>query len=240
MIPPIISDSNIDFDKNDAQQVHDSQPSETKSDENPIPLPPRDRNKPLLTSKQRHTRKHPLIIPPSSLQTTLNKFTVPTPPINSDSVHSPSDHVYSNSCQEKAFDFDAQIESNMAILDDIPGDHDCVDSSVGNNRLGDEKDTDKVPAHHVSCEDLLEFADIKPSSRTRGKDSDQVRVMLKILGPTVGRGEGERRNFSNDDVLGDNRTMLANFRSHRLGFFQVDKNHQAAEGDVRCGPVGVQ
>lgn len=235
----VVSDSNIDFDKNDAQQTHNSHVSETKPDENPIPLPPRDRNKPLLTSKQRHTRKHPLIIPPSSLQTTLNKFTVPTPPINSDSMHSPSDHVYSNSCQEKAFDFDAQIESNMAVLDDIPPDHDCVDSSVGDNRLGNEKDSDKVPAHHVSCEDLLEFADIKPSSRTRGKDSDQVRVMLKILGPTVGRGGSERRSFSNGDVLGNDRAMLANSRSYRLGLLQIDKNYQTAESYVRCGPVGM-
>lgn len=53
---------------------------------NPIPLPPRDRNKVLLTNVKRHVRKHPLIIPASGLQRTLNKVTTPTDeknPINS-------------------------------------------------------------------------------------------------------------------------------------------------------------
>lgn len=44
---------------------------------NPIPLPPRDRNKVLLTNVKRHVRKHPLIVPASSLQRTLNKVTSP-------------------------------------------------------------------------------------------------------------------------------------------------------------------
>lgn len=44
---------------------------------NPIPLPPRDRNKVLLTNVKRHVRKHPLIIPAFGLQRTLNKVTTP-------------------------------------------------------------------------------------------------------------------------------------------------------------------
>lgn len=180
-------------------------PIETKSpeipertDENPIPLPPRDRNKPLLTIKPRHTRKHPLIIPPSSLQTTLNKFTIPTPPPqipSSDPFHSISDPVYSNHIVQGRngdFDFDAQIESNMAALDNIsPVDQDCVDGiteDTGDDTSGkDEVDDsgDKIKSHHVSCEDLLEFADTKPSSRARGNDSDQVRIMQKVFRNTV-------------------------------------------------------
>lgn len=46
---------------------------------NPIPLPPRDRNKVLLSNVKRHVRKHPLIIPTLStgLQRTLSKVTTP-------------------------------------------------------------------------------------------------------------------------------------------------------------------
>lgn len=44
---------------------------------NPIPLPPRDRNKVLLTNVKRHVRKHPLIIPATGLQRTLSKVTTP-------------------------------------------------------------------------------------------------------------------------------------------------------------------
>lgn len=39
--------------------------------------------------------------------------------------------------------------------------------------------------HHVSCEDLRKFANTKPNSRTRGNDSDEVRIMLKVLGKDV-------------------------------------------------------
>ncbi|KAK9737649.1 Protein tyrosine and serine/threonine kinase [Popillia japonica] len=203
------SDSNLELYKRQEIQNHfqdqPHSPIETKSpeipertDENPIPLPPRDRNKPLLTIKPRHTRKHPLIIPPSSLQTTLNKFTIPTPPPqipSSDPFHSISDPVYSNHIVQGRngdFDFDAQIESNMAALDNIsPVDQDCVDGiteDTGDDTSGkDEVDDsgDKIKSHHVSCEDLLEFADTKPSSRARGNDSDQVRIMQKVFRNTI-------------------------------------------------------
>lgn len=39
---------------------------------------------------------------------------------------------------------------------------------------------------HVSVEDLLEFADQKPSSRQRGVESDEVRIMNKVLKQQVG------------------------------------------------------
>ncbi|XP_022905181.1 activated Cdc42 kinase-like isoform X2 [Onthophagus taurus] len=185
------SDSNLELSRPQQQEIQ-SIPIETnsdtpdsprpielqKQDENPIPLPPRDRKKPLLTAKPRHTRKHPLIIPPLSLQGTLNKFTVPTPPATvSDPFQSPSPN---NGRGDGNFDFDAQIESNISALDDIASDgQDCVDAPISpksNNDL-----PEKIQSHHVSCEDLLEFADAKPSSRTRGNDSDQVRILIKVF-----------------------------------------------------------
>lgn len=168
--------------------------------ENPIPLPPKD-SKPLLTSKPRHTRKHPLIIPPSSLQRTLDKFTVPSPPTASVDPFQPSEPLYENDGNSnRDFDvesihFEAQIDSNLAALDNIPQEQDCVDSSVVSN-------DDKVQRHHVSCEDLLEFANVKPSSRTRGNDSDEVRIMLKVLGKDISNENClQILEFSDWDVL---------------------------------------
>lgn len=37
----------------------------------------------------------------------------------------------------------------------------------------------------VSCEDLLEFSDSKPKGRERGVESDEVRIMMKVLGAVV-------------------------------------------------------
>ncbi|KAL5287489.1 hypothetical protein ACFFRR_008400 [Megaselia abdita] len=46
--------------------------------ENLIALPPRDRNKTILTNPKRHVRKHPLIIPGNSVKRTLNIVTSQT------------------------------------------------------------------------------------------------------------------------------------------------------------------
>lgn len=40
-------------------------------------------------------------------------------------------------------------------------------------------------SNSVSCEDLLDFADKKPKGCERGVDSDEVRIMLKVLGQEV-------------------------------------------------------
>lgn len=40
-------------------------------------------------------------------------------------------------------------------------------------------------SNSVSCEDLLEFADKKPKGKERGIESDEVRIMTKVLGTIV-------------------------------------------------------
>lgn len=173
--------------------------------ENPIPLPPKD-NKPSLTSKPRHTRKHPLIIPPSSLQRTLDKFSVPSPPTATiDPFQTTMEPVYANhGSSSREFDteslhFEAQIDSNLAALDEISQEQDCVDGSADFNCVVPD---DKVQRHHVSCEDLLEFANVKPNSRTRGNDSDEVRIMSKVLGKDFATEQClQILDFSEWDVL---------------------------------------
>ncbi|XP_076271126.1 activated Cdc42 kinase-like isoform X2 [Rhynchophorus ferrugineus] len=165
------------------------EPSSSSKDENPIPLPPRDRNKALLAAKPRHTRKHPLIIPPSSAQRTLDKVNTVSPLNKTGPDLFPTHHnvepAYSNDIVHMAeknpesVHFEEQIESNLNALDDIPPYHDVVDGGNFKN------EPEKVHSHHVSCEDLLKFANSKPSSRTRGNDSDEVRIMSKVLGKEI-------------------------------------------------------
>lgn len=166
--------------------------NERLREENPIPLPPRDRNKVLLTAKARHTRKHPLIIPPTSLQRTLDKVnTVSPPPATTADPFQKPEPVYTNNVPQinhkipESQHFEEQIESNLNALDEIPADQDVVD---GVNEFSSLKnDEEKIHSHHVSCEDLLKFANTKPSSRTRGNDSDEVRIMSKVLGRDVSK-----------------------------------------------------
>uniref|UniRef100_W4VRT2 non-specific protein-tyrosine kinase n=1 Tax=Corethrella appendiculata TaxID=1370023 RepID=W4VRT2_9DIPT len=89
---PLFDNNNIDKDSfcespsylTNPEYTYKDQTSSTSSltstsDNNPIPLPPRDRNKIIPANPKRHVRKHPLIIPASNLQRTLNKVTSVTP-----------------------------------------------------------------------------------------------------------------------------------------------------------------
>ena len=81
--------------------------------------------------------------------------------------------------------FEQHIACELAALDDIPGDAGCCTGS-------------EMVRHsdHVSCEDLLEFACDTPNARrtqskARGQDSDEVRIMGKVLGSEVRCIKGE-------------------------------------------------
>ncbi|KAK9879558.1 hypothetical protein WA026_006628 [Henosepilachna vigintioctopunctata] len=163
-------------------------------EDNPIPLPPRDKSKALLTAKPRHTRKHPLIIPPTSFQTTLDKVNCVSKPqmpqTNPFVKPNSSEPLYTNNVHSlvgknsDSINFEEQIESNLNALDEIPQETDVVDGACQSfDKMKTEDDSNL--SHHVSCEDLLKFANAKPSSRTRGNDSDEVRIMSKVLGKNV-------------------------------------------------------
>lgn len=297
---------------------------------NPIPLPPRDKTKITLTKPKRHVRKHPLIIPGTGLQRTLDKVTQKSPTDENFTIQKSlvSNNNYNvhptkqlESSKLKGFDVGGPttkqfIENNFppssaqssslnqrtyqnieelllqtdnmdsaslhfeSILENVNDfcSHDAVDGiissgDVGNcfdiqkdcmdkesptilsaddelrnldiekkkiefskkhpkyvqpknelasnvlfNKIkstventgssagtsatmsrmrsksedaGDEDDEAFLEgdfistANDVSCEDLLEFANDKPNGRERGVDSDEVRIMSKVLGKSV-------------------------------------------------------
>uniref|UniRef100_A0A182MQ75 Tyrosine-protein kinase PR2 n=1 Tax=Anopheles culicifacies TaxID=139723 RepID=A0A182MQ75_9DIPT len=70
------------------------------SSNNPIPLPPRDRNKTIPVNQKRHVRKYPLIIPAAGVQRTLNKVTQITPVEEKTDVFSITDTAESTHANE--------------------------------------------------------------------------------------------------------------------------------------------
>ena len=55
-----------------------------------------------------------------------------------------------------------------------------------NRENGGGNDCDlKKSINHVSCEDLLDFSEKKPMGKERGVESDEVRIMAKVLGQKV-------------------------------------------------------
>ncbi|CAK9818254.1 Activated Cdc42 kinase-like [Anthophora plagiata] len=137
-----------------ALEIENNQ-NQSNVDENPIPLPPRDRSKTLQpkSSLPRHQRKHPLIIPGGGITRTLAKMAVTTPPIEDQvdgSLQSTSSSVASSSLQEgyssetsanSPEEFEQRIDSELAVLDSLPADE------------------SRLHRFSVISEDLLEFSD---------------------------------------------------------------------------------
>lgn len=66
-------------------------------------------------------------------------------------------------------------------VDDDDEDDDVIDAN-DDDQLTEGKLKD---SNSVSCEDLLEFANKKPKGKERGIESDEVRIMTKVLGTNV-------------------------------------------------------
>nr|CAD7397422.1 unnamed protein product [Timema cristinae] len=191
-------------------QHEGSDEHEDRIDGNPIPLPPRDRSKPLPI-KSRHQRKHPLIIPGGGILAKVVGAAEPmeeTSESQQEMVRANIDEVGNERTtappQSAVLDdsFDQRIASELEALDNIPeqGAEESPSPVVSMVRHSD----------HVSCEDLLEFAcDTPNAKRTRGKargvDSDEVRIMGKVLGNEVKEGFGNQINLCRDRGLNPGR-----------------------------------
>ncbi|XP_061934024.1 activated Cdc42 kinase-like isoform X7 [Apis cerana] len=186
--PPPIPHSRHLERHHSTQEIENNQ-NQNNVDENPIPLPPRDRSKTLQpkSSLPRHQRKHPLIIPGGGVTRTLAKMAVTTPPIEDQvdgSLQSTSSSIASNSLQEgyssensanSPEEFEQRIDSEFAALDSLSADE---------NRLH---------RFSVISEDLLEFSDnlidcdtpdyrqnIQEISDVQSIDSSTERLQRKI------------------------------------------------------------
>uniref|UniRef100_A0A1B0GJE2 Tyrosine-protein kinase pr2 n=1 Tax=Lutzomyia longipalpis TaxID=7200 RepID=A0A1B0GJE2_LUTLO len=226
---------------------------QTDASLNPIPLPPRDRNKIITTNTKRHVRKHALIIPASGLQRTLNKVSQDLAArggeikVNNDSNYNTNslikrsmqvsklqeidqtdavtakrlqrtsngpDVVDGFSCfeiQKDTYDkycstFEGAVgnDSELRNLDlerqksqrsdlppprmapkAIPESSESYTTSDEEQMIMGESQLLQEASNSVSCEDLLEFSEKKPKGRERGAESDEVRIMIKVLGKKI-------------------------------------------------------
>ncbi|XP_055938737.1 activated Cdc42 kinase-like isoform X1 [Argiope bruennichi] len=184
---------------------------------NPLPLPPRDRTKPLPVLKH-HQRKHPLILPGSSISVldTARNLTkqISCPDVPTDLLtirpDTPERRASEGAPPQGCISIAESASSNSSSLTNCtlstnanssvpppkPARTYTLDDSFENEIQAELDNLDNMPektsqllykgGDHVSCEDLLEFALDKPGARrtqgrSRGIDSDEVRIMLKVL-----------------------------------------------------------
>ncbi|XP_022832888.1 tyrosine-protein kinase PR2 isoform X2 [Spodoptera litura] len=160
---------------------------------NVLPLPPRT-TKPKLVDRPRHVRKYPL-----KLVDEPKPVTVP---------HTKQINIYQNTkSQSKDTTTSDEIKSEDVVdghkdtnpFLNAPGpsganpfgiylknedDDTQLELNVGSDTDSEEETHTKLAKEskdHVSVEDLLEFADQKPCGRQRGVESDEVRIMSKVL-----------------------------------------------------------
>ncbi|XP_075211911.1 activated Cdc42 kinase-like [Lycorma delicatula] len=195
------------------EQDHDDENHDVNCNGNSIPLPPRDRSKTLPVQKQRHQRKHPLIIPGTASRT-IAKLTDDT--LNPTSNENVAEPVYLGleedpppeeneipvteivtSAEQVEISTSLETDDNNFVNQTLQPPEQCINSeeSTFDDQIANELERleglSTAPLReHVSCEDLLEFACDGPNaSRTRGKacgiTSDEVRIMGKVLGPKV-------------------------------------------------------
>ncbi|KAH6933690.1 hypothetical protein HPB50_017648 [Hyalomma asiaticum] len=170
------------------------QQQQAEPEANPLPLPPRDRTKPVQVLKH-HQRKHPLLLLPGSVATE----TVEDPGSESPPAQEPVRQASVNeriaaveartsrseaeprflppkpvrTCSNPDDSFENQIQEEIDSLDHLASDAPSPPTIYKNS-------------DHVSCEDLLEFAMDRPNAKrtqgpARGVDSDEVRIMQKVL-----------------------------------------------------------
>lgn len=79
----------------------------------------------------------------------------------------------------------AQLNQQALLYAGDPSDNDIFQTK-NEQRDDDDQSNEAMRRHddHVSCEDLLEFS-TKTKSKSRGQDSDEVRIMSKVLGKDV-------------------------------------------------------
>ncbi|XP_049843722.1 activated Cdc42 kinase-like isoform X5 [Schistocerca gregaria] len=188
-------------------------PSPTSSDgANPIPLPPRDRSRPPAPSKPRHQRKHPLIIPGGGVSRTLARLGSVDSDEGADDRdrlspqlqrrgHSPPPRL--DEAEEEEGGETSEPPRNGQVAAETTADADRTGSPCDGDDSFERHIADELEAldameeepgvgagagprpdgHAVSCEDLLEFASPRTAGPRRGADSDEVRIMRKVLGP---------------------------------------------------------
>ncbi|XP_050683599.1 activated Cdc42 kinase-like isoform X2 [Leptidea sinapis] len=155
---------------------------------NIVPLPPRG-TKPKLVDKPRHVRKHPLI---------LNSADIPPPPKNVGTQTAPLPIIYVNTqaLVHKKIIYRPTLPPRPPTTNPFTDPYPQIEISdlssnpfncyIGNLAAVADPGEDTIfeEVHltdHVSVEDLLQFADRKPSSKQRGVESDEVRIMSKVL-----------------------------------------------------------
>ncbi|XP_015114732.1 activated Cdc42 kinase-like isoform X2 [Diachasma alloeum] len=200
-------------------------------DENPIPLPPRDRSKTLQpkSSLPRHQRKHPLIIPGDGVTRTLAKMAVNA--AMEDQVDGPSasceqpglragEASTSEAAPNSPDEFERRIASDLAALDSLPP----------------EPSSNRLHRCSVISEDLLEFSEnLIDCDSKESQNSSLESQKTPQDSPTSSRQpifkeiQSESSKLSYDDA----KEPKESFQNSQVPVLKLNKNEGISDVDSR-------
>lgn len=181
---------------------------------NPIPLPPRDRNKPMPLNVKRHVRKYPLIIPATGLQRTLNKVVTPVEEKEAPTfpnVYAPptpsSPHSH-NQQQRHSSPYKQDIHYARRFIENNFPDHpDRTYENMESMRGGFEMQTDCTDSASLHFESILEdgdcnVADVMASPDVTGDFMFEINKEHKLIdkGKSLSTGEDADEILGNLDI----------------------------------------
>lgn len=177
---------------------------------NPIPLPPRDRNKPMPINVKRHVRKYPLIIPATGLQRTLNKVVTPVeeheaPTFPNDSTSAATSvHSVNQNRHSSPYKQDTTTYAKRFIENNFPDQHDRTYENMESMRGFQTDCTDSASLHFES---ILEdgdshVADVMASPDVTGDFMFEINKEHKA-GADCGKDASVRSGEDADDILGN-------------------------------------
>ncbi|XP_018045384.1 PREDICTED: tyrosine-protein kinase PR2 isoform X2 [Atta colombica] len=209
------------LERHHSMEIENNQ-NQSNIDENPIPLPPRDRSKTLQpkSSLPRHQRKHPLIIPGGGVTRTLAKMAITVPSVedqvdghfmlqNFDTAIDETllqNNYLSEASVNSPEEFEQRIDSELAALDSLPIEE-C-----------------RLRRFSVISEDLLEFSD-------NLIDCDDMPDICQNVSET----SNEKQSSNSSTMIESHKKISAESKCSLKGF--ASKIQENTERDLSQNPI---
>ncbi|KAH0549181.1 hypothetical protein KQX54_006794, partial [Cotesia glomerata] len=238
---PIFSTQSLER-HNSLMNIENSQ-NQNNFEENPIPLPPRDRSRTLQSKSNlpRHQRKHPLIIPGGGISRTLAKaiatssvedqidgvvpsINLSNPNVSFSTQMIPTTSLSNNPAPNSPDEFERRIDSELAALDSLSLENNCSHpcGMISEDLLENSDLSDDSSKHNHK---KIDSDAVKNSNYLINSENSQNKNVIKLSFDVVTETHSDSKNITDDvnslrstslNSNGDESDALAPVKSNAL------------------------
>ncbi|CAG5102024.1 Similar to Ack-like: Activated Cdc42 kinase-like (Drosophila melanogaster), partial [Cotesia congregata] len=239
---PIFSTQSLER-HNSLMNIENSQ-NQNNFEENPIPLPPRDRSRTLQSKSNlpRHQRKHPLIIPGGGISRTLAKaiatssvedqidgvvpsINLSNPNVSFSTQMIPTTSLSNNPAPNSPDEFERRIDSELAALDSLSLENNCSHpcGMISEDLLENSDLSDDSSKHNHK---KIDSDAVKNSNYLINSENSQSKNVTKLSFDVVTETHSDNKNIT-DDVNSPRSTSLNSNGDESDALAPVKSNAQA-------------